>query len=153
MSTSNRLFLDSSVLVEWAKKAKVDLFNQLMDDTSVELCISETVVSEFIFYWLAITGGKAPTTLKGDGSVGEILMNYNPSPILDQMTLLVSSPAIVPLSLRFMQRYNLLPNDALILATCQLHRIDRLASYDADFAAACAGEGIQLIRQVSDLNV
>ncbi len=50
-----------------------------------------------------------------------------------------------------MQQVVLLPNDALILATCKLNGIDQLASYDADFAAACTGEGIQLIQSVADL--
>lgn len=50
-----------------------------------------------------------------------------------------------------MVTYNLLPNDALILATCKLHNIKRLASYDSDFARACIGEGIQLIQTVADL--
>jgi len=50
-----------------------------------------------------------------------------------------------------MQRYNLLPNDALILASCQLHGIPALASYDPDFETACAGENVRLVRQISDL--
>lgn len=151
MSTSNRLFIDSSILIEWAKKARIDLFDYLMDEPSIEMCISETVLSEFAFYWLAIGGEKAPATLKRDGSIGATLTTYDPQPVLDQFTFLANSSPIVSMSLRLMATYNLLPNDALILATCKLHRISRIASYDADFATACAGEGIQLIQQVADL--
>ncbi|CCG99616.1 putative PIN domain protein [Fibrella aestuarina BUZ 2] len=122
-----------------------------MDNQTIEMCVSETVLSEFAFYWIAIAGEKAPATLKRDGTIGSILTTYSPRPILDQLTFLASSPTIVPLYLRYMQQYNLLPNDALILATCKLHRISRLASYDADFGTACAGEGIQLIQQIADL--
>lgn len=50
-----------------------------------------------------------------------------------------------------MQRYNLLPNDALIVATAKLHDILTIASLDPDFESACQGEGIRLIREVSDL--
>lgn len=50
-----------------------------------------------------------------------------------------------------MGKYNLLPNDALILATCKLNGIERIASYDNDFVAACTGERIQLIRSVIDI--
>jgi uncharacterized protein len=50
-----------------------------------------------------------------------------------------------------MQQYNLMPNDALILATCKLHRITRLASYDSDFATACTAKGIRLMQTVADL--
>ena len=51
-----------------------------------------------------------------------------------------------------MEQYNLLPNDAIILATCKLNDIPQLASYDADFDAACRDEGIRLIKSISDLN-
>jgi predicted nucleic acid-binding protein len=50
-----------------------------------------------------------------------------------------------------MEKYNLLPNDALIMATCKLSNIDWIASYDGDFESICRDEGIQLIRSVSDI--
>lgn len=51
-----------------------------------------------------------------------------------------------------MQKYNLLPNDALILATCKIHQIPQLASFDTtDFEQACIGENIKLIQKVQDL--
>lgn len=71
--------------------------------------------------------------------------------MLIQFTFLANSPTVVPIYLHLIATYNLLPNDALILATCKLHHISRLASYDSDFATACAGEGIQLIQTVADL--
>jgi predicted nucleic acid-binding protein len=54
-------------------------------------------------------------------------------------------------SIDFMKIYNLLPNDALILATCKLENIAILASYDTDFTKACLNEGIKLISKVEDL--
>jgi len=50
-----------------------------------------------------------------------------------------------------MQKHNLLPNDAIILASCKLQDVKVLASHDSDFLKACTAEGIQLIRKVSDL--
>lgn len=51
-----------------------------------------------------------------------------------------------------MQKYNLLPNDALILATCKIHQIPQVASFDTkDFEKACKGEGIKLIQSIDDL--
>lgn len=151
MSMSNKLFLDSSILIEWAKKTKTDLYDYLVANDSYELCISQIPLSEFTFYWLAIGGKKAPLTLKRDEVIPDILRIYNPIDILTKFTWVESSSAILPLYLRYMEQYNLLPNDALILATCKLNSITQLASYDADFEPACIGEGIQLIRQVSDL--
>ena len=47
----------------------------------------------------------------------------------------------------FMITYNLLPNDAIILATCKIHGITQLASHDSDFILPCAAEGIELLRE------
>jgi predicted nucleic acid-binding protein len=148
---SNKMFLDSSILVEWAKKTKTDLYDYLATNDKYELCISQITLSEFVYYWLAIGGRKSPVTLKRDGIIPDVLQSYNPASILTKFTWLEADRAIVSLHLRFMEQYNLLPNDALILATCKLSGITQIASYDADFAPACLGEGIRLIQQVSDL--
>ena len=148
---SNKIFLDSSVLVEYTKGTKVDLFEGLVAKINLEKCISQVVLSEYTFYLLIIEGGKAPLTLKRDNAIGEIINQHNPTNFLETMTFLSVKESIIPLYLRLMQDYNLLPNDALILATCKLNNIIQLASFDTDFAPACAGEGIQLISQVSDL--
>ena len=50
-----------------------------------------------------------------------------------------------------MRKYNLLPNDALILASCKAQNIAVLGSHDSDFTAACAAEWIRLISKASDL--
>ncbi|HEX9956699.1 MAG TPA: type II toxin-antitoxin system VapC family toxin [Fibrella sp.] len=150
---SSKLFLDSSILVEWAKKSQTDLFDYLTQSNSFELCISQIVLSEFTFYWLAVGGSKAPLTLKRDGGIGSILLAYDPGPILTRLSWVDADHTIIPLYLRYMQQYNLLPNDALILATCKLKGIDQLASYDTDFAAACTGERIRLVQTVADLTI
>lgn len=148
---TSKLFLDSSILVEWAKKTQPDLFDHLADNVAYELCISQIIVSEFVYYWLAVGGGKAPVTLKRDGAIANILQTYNPVNLLSKLTWIDANQQLIPLHLRLMQQYNLLPNDALILATCKLNNITQLASFDTDFAPACACEGIQLISQLSDL--
>jgi len=53
-------------------------------------------------------------------------------------------------AVQLMSQYNLLPNDALILALCHLHQIPVVASYDTDFKAACNGLNITLIHSVDD---
>jgi predicted nucleic acid-binding protein len=51
-----------------------------------------------------------------------------------------------------MQKYNLLPNDALILATCKIYQIQQIASFDStDFEKACLGENIKLVQRIEDL--
>lgn len=147
---SSKIFLDSSVLVEWAKKTQPDLFNYLLSSQH-ELFVSQITLSEFSYYWLAVGGSKAPVTLKRDGSIPDVLQRYNPRALLSRLNWLDADREIIGLHLDMMEIYNLLPNDALILATCKLNGIQTIASYDADFEMACAGEGIQLIRSVSDI--
>ncbi len=48
---------------------------------------------------------------------------------------------------KLMIKYNLLPNDAIILATCKIHDIKQLASHDTDFIIPCKEEGIELLRE------
>ncbi|HHG75545.1 MAG TPA: PIN domain-containing protein [Persephonella sp.] len=52
---------------------------------------------------------------------------------------------------RKIEKYNLLTNDALILATCKYYGIDKIASLDSDFEKATVSENIKLIRSVNDL--
>ncbi|MEZ0610056.1 type II toxin-antitoxin system VapC family toxin [Fibrella sp. WM1] len=150
---SSSLFLDSSILVEKLKGKRVDLYDWLIADPSLTLCINQIVLSEFAFYLVAEEGGKSPLTLKRDQRIPAILRENDPTELLERFTYLDTDHSVISLYFFYMQQYNLLPNDALILATCKLHRITRIASYDADFATACAGEGIQLIQQVTDLTV
>ncbi|MHA1348886.1 MAG: PIN domain-containing protein [Candidatus Odinarchaeia archaeon] len=49
------------------------------------------------------------------------------------------------LGYNFIEKYGLLPNDALILATCKFYGVNYLVSFDSDFREVCKGEGITLI--------
>lgn len=50
-----------------------------------------------------------------------------------------------------MKKHNLLPNDALILATCLHHTLACLASCDVNnFAPGCSSEGITLISNLEE---
>jgi predicted nucleic acid-binding protein len=57
------------------------------------------------------------------------------------------SEVIIELVPILMSKYNLLPNDAIILATCKIHNITQLASHDKDFKTACDIEGITLLTE------
>ena len=109
------------------------------------------MLSEFAYYWLVVEGKKAPVTLKRTGAIPGIIATHSPVDLLTRLILLEAGPAIIPLYLQYMEQYNLLPNDALILATCKLNGITQIASYDNDFVVACTGEGIQLVQTVADL--
>lgn len=149
---SNRIFLDSSILVEKAKGTKHELFDFLIDNLALEKCINSTVLSEFTYYYLAIEGSSSPRTLKEKQSIPSIIQQNSPIEFLEIFTYLTDSQEIIAIYLDLMQKYNLLPNDALILATCKIHQILQIASFDTtDFEQVCFGENIKLIQKVEDL--
>jgi len=82
----------------------------------------------------------------------EVTLNkHDTETFLSPLNLLqIPAPAIT-LGLDFMKKYNLLPNDAFILATCKLQGIAVLASFDSDFKNACVQEGIVLINNALQL--
>ena len=151
MSITSDVFLDSSILVEYERSDRTELLDYLCERDQYRLYINETVLSEYAFQMLALYGRKAPLTLKVNQQIQTTLREADIEPVLMQFSFLSNSPTIVSLYVHFMDTYNLLPNDALILATCKLHNITQVASFDADFAPACAGEGIRLIRSIDDL--
>src|SRR4051794_37321402 len=114
MSTTNRIFIDSSILVEAIKGNKVDLYKRLIGDINNSLYINETVISEYLFYVLAINGGAAPRTLKESGSIPTIITKSHSSvsALSDFIFLETSSSLIIEVP-KLMNLYNLLPNDAI----------------------------------------
>ncbi|MBK8490489.1 MAG: PIN domain-containing protein [Saprospirales bacterium] len=58
------------------------------------------------------------------------------------------SPGLIKLAVEFMEKYNLLPNDALILGNAKSHQVGAIASFDPDFTQPCQKEGIKLFDNV-----
>ena len=150
MFMTNSIFVDSSLPVEYMKGAQRDLMDALLSNRRFRLFISQTVVSEYLFYHLAEHGQKSPRTLKENGSIPHILTTIDPLPFLELFSWLPDDAAMLQTSVNFMRNYNLLPNDALILAVCKLHGIPALASFDPDFNAPCQNEGIRLLQSFAD---
>lgn len=154
MSINNeKIFIDSSIIVEYLKGVKVDLLNTLLNNERFKLCISQIVVSEFLFHSLAIYGGKSPLSLKMSGNIGEVLKNNKPHIFLNLFDYISDESSIVSEAARLMTNYNLLPNDALIISLCILNNIKNIASFDkVDLTKVCNDEGLTLISSVEDLN-
>lgn len=91
MFMSNRIFLDSSILVEKAKGTKHELFDFLIDNLTLEKCINSTVLSEFTYYYLAIEGSVSPRTLKEKQSIPSIIQQNSPIEFLEIFTYLTDS--------------------------------------------------------------
>ena len=141
------VFIDSSILVEFIKGSKTQLLNSLIIQQQFVAYINETVVSEFLLYFLAVNGNAAPRTIKSAEKVAEIFEGYSNYTLIKHFAFLSNDENLFTLVPSFMAKYNLLPNDAIILATCKIHGITHLASHDADFILPCRQEGIELLTE------
>ncbi len=142
---NNQVIIDSSILIEYLKGNKSKLLLELITDSNYDCCITETIISEYLFYWLKINGGVSPLSLQSSSKISLILRSNSSYDILQRFIFCASTEDLYLLIPQFMSKYNLLPNDAIILATCKIHNITKLASHDTDFTIACQEEGIQLI--------
>ncbi len=147
---SSSIFLDSSILIEYTKNSRPELLEALLEDERFDLCFGSPVISEYLFHFLAIAGNKSPLSVKTSGQVSTLLAKANPLDIFRPLVFLPDAATLLPDSVRLMMEYNLLPNDAMILALCKMHSIRVLASYDSDFETACADEGVLMIQSVKE---
>ncbi|MCU0427850.1 MAG: PIN domain-containing protein [Candidatus Kapabacteria bacterium] len=143
--------LDSCILIENFKGTRTEILSALWDKPRIRLCISETVVSEFVFHFLALSSGKAPLTMKVNQEIALLLQHHNPEAFLRYFTLLPADAQVASSALSLMKSYNLLPNDALILAVCKAHHISYLATFDPDLLTACQNESITTVSNSADL--
>ena len=145
--TINDFFLDSSVLIEFNKGTKVRHFSSFMSNDLFRCFINETVISEFLFHFLAHNGKKSPQSIHSSKQIAEVFENSRQYKLISVCHFLHSDNRIVKMVPILMSKYNLLPNDAIILATCKLHNIKQLVSHDTDFILPCKEEGIDLFRE------
>lgn len=145
---TNKIFLDSSILIEPLKGNKVVFYEQLISDLTNELFINDIIASEYLYYILAFSSDVSPKTLQRKNKIREIIQNETEIiRALNNFTFLSSNQSFLSEAPRLMGKYNLLPNDAIILATCKLHGT-KLASHDSDFIIPCKSENIELLRDI-----
>ena len=147
MFMTNEIMIDSSVLIEFIKGNKTILFKKIITDLENECFINEIIVSEFLFYFLAINSNKSPRSLQSANEINKVFSNSYEYMLLENFSYLSNDSRLYSLIPDLMKKYNLLPNDAIILATCKLHGITLLASHDKDFIVPCQNEGITLLNE------
>ena len=146
-----KIFVDSSILVEYLKGSQTDILEKLISSEK-ELYSNPIVFSEFMFYYLAVIGDKSPLSIKESKQIKTTIEKYNPIDLFLYFTTLPIDNETVLSSYKYMQLYNLLPNDALILATIKHNEIDYFATLDyKDFALPCKKEKIKLIKSLSEI--
>ncbi len=120
--TVKQVFIDSSILIEFEKGTKTELLLLLLQK-GYELHINSVVVSEYIYKLLAVLGGKSPMSIQESKEIRFYLEKHNTQSFLRNFNYLALSQDAIFLSIDLMKKYNLLPNDAQILATCILQQI------------------------------
>ena len=140
---TNRIFLDSSIFIEPLKGNKVDFYEQLISDLTNELFINDIVISEYLYYILGFSSGVSPRTLQQKKKIKDTLENESKIiKAISNFNFLYNNQSFLSEAARLMSTYNLLPNDAIILATCKLHGT-KIASHDSDFMISCKSENIE----------
>ncbi|TKK67697.1 PIN domain-containing protein [Ilyomonas limi] len=142
---NNKVMIDSSMLIEYIKKSKIALLDSLLGDSTLTCCICEVVVSEFLFYYLKINATASPLSVQSSKRIKPVLENSLDYLLIQLFHFLPTNNSLYNTVPRLMSKYNLLPNDAIILATCKMHNITKLASHDTDFIFSCQEEGIELL--------
>ncbi len=146
---TNKVFLDSSIFIEPLKGNNVKFYQSLISDFTNELFINDIVISEYLYYILAFNSDVSPKTLQRRGKIRQAIESeLEIIKALNNFTFLSGNQNFLSEVPRLMAKYNLLPNDATILATCKLHGT-KLASLDSDFIIPCKSENIDLINELN----
>ncbi len=143
----NECFIDSSILIEYIKGTQTELL-ELIFASKTDNYINHIVYSEFIYHFLSVMSGVSPLRLKTSSRISEILEEHEPLEFIHNFKILDMDMEIINKSNYFMINYNLLPNDALIFATCCIYGIKYLVSFDSDFQEICEKEKIVLINSM-----
>ncbi len=99
MSTSNNIFINSSVLVEALKGNKVDFYKSLISDSENIYFINDTVVSEYLYHVIAFSSGTSPKTAQQKKQIHSVISQET-----SQIEILINFhylKAIAPFCLKF----------------------------------------------------
>ncbi|NJE76301.1 PIN domain-containing protein [Thermococcus sp. ES12] len=140
------IFLDSSVLIEGLKgnPSAVALFEEILRQELIPV-INDIVFSEFLFHYIALKTGVSPFTVKKRREIDEVLSPSEPKDFLEQFHVLPADDDVLELAYGMMVKHNLLPNDAIILATCLTFGIKLLGTLDSDLREAGMAEGLEVL--------
>lgn len=72
-----KVFIDTSVLVEYLKGNHADFYEQLIAGDHL-LFINQVVVSEYLFHFVALNANKSLLSVKTSRQIAETFANLNP---------------------------------------------------------------------------
>lgn len=132
-------FIDSNIVIETFKenynreafKILDTLLSLISKGSHINCYINSIVESEVVFQLI----------FKGKSSLSREKLRS----VLLVFEFLEIGEDVRDLFWKYLEKYNLRPNDALILSTCKHYNITCLISLDSDFQEACEKEDIILI--------
>ncbi|MEZ0248081.1 MAG: type II toxin-antitoxin system VapC family toxin [Thermoproteus sp.] len=132
-----KVFFDSNVLIKYlyGSNDARELVERALDGEWTGY-INDVVVSEVVYGYLRLATGLPKHELRryvarGGAALGALLRR-DVVPLLEAFELLpvgVDARGVADV----MERFGLLPNDALIAATCRFYGIETIATFDEDF--------------------
>jgi len=131
----NGVFIDSNIFLK-ILEGDITTKNMLLKLNSEKKLFRNTIVySEVLYVFLRLSTGKKSFEIK---KIPELIRSKCPqlkkvSSLLEIAENLSITTAVEKISADFIQEYGLLPNDALIAATCKHYEIKRIATLDSDF--------------------
>lgn len=136
----SKAFIDSSVIVEALKgnDDAVAILKRIAERDDIMLMINPIVFSESTYIFIKYAS-------LSRSKLNKLARFFD---LLNSFIMLDLDSSMVRVAQDYIQRMNMLPNDALILATCTLSSIDLLISLDGDFREPCRSTGIRLIDTV-----
>ena len=143
-----KMFIDSNVFIEYSKgkNTAVRLLESVAENN---LFINGIVYSEVAYIFLRVSSQQSYFDLKKNKEIVKregLHFLSTLFPVLSTTKILEINADIIFLANSYLVKYGLLPNDALILATCKYYGIEHLVSLDKDdFEIPCKNEKIRLI--------
>ena len=116
-----------------------------MAEKNAVAIINDIVVSEFLFHYIRLKSGVSPFTVKQTGRIRDFILKDEPWDFINQFHVLPTDEETIEVAYHLMRAHNLLPNDALILASCKVNNIGTLATLDEDLRNAAKKENLQLL--------
>ena len=138
MLRKERIFLDSSIIIglfsgdDDAEKILGRIINQ-------SLCINEVVFSEVVYKSMVLKfleNEEKYSLKKLKRNIDSYVYLYGEFSKFSnefEIELLIITEEVVEIASSLASKYKLLPNDALIAATCKHYGINKIATFDPDF--------------------
>jgi len=128
----NGVFIDSNVFLDFLK-GKERAKTLLEDYLDLEGCINDIVFSEVLFVYIKAETGKKSYELKKQPELVKSVELNDILELLGRYRMLEVGEAVKSEAEGIIKEYGLLPNDALIAATCKHYDIKKIATFNPDF--------------------